>query len=204
MPKRPATLLIILALLFGVPLFGAFFLFKEKDPLSSHTTNHGTLINPPLDLATLDLKDEQSQPILEKAWKGKWLMLYVNTADHCDAQCDKNLYHMRQIKTATGKDGRRVARAIVTFSSAAPDQHLRNVLDIDFAGTMHFVVGKSELARFISRSRNDNTVRMTTPLQNLLFLVDPLGNVMMVYPEDTPPMNIFKDLSRLLKLSHIG
>jgi len=37
-----------------------------------------------------------------------------------------------------------------------------------------------------------------------IYLVDPLGNLMMSYPGDAPPKSILTDLERLLKLSHIG
>ena len=37
-----------------------------------------------------------------------------------------------------------------------------------------------------------------------LYVVDPLGNLMMSYPGDAPPKSILTDLERLLKLSHIG
>ncbi|MDF3054797.1 MAG: hypothetical protein K0Q74_704 [Gammaproteobacteria bacterium] len=261
MPKRPTILITILILLFTVPLLIAFFLAKEKDPLSTHTTNRGTLISPPLDFSTLALKDKGGQAVSQKTWKGKWLILYAHTAGSCDTEaniipkkssysnesnnkplskpanieeikggtehkttaykavdegsntqsttgaeytkksngsCDKNLYYMRQIRTATGKDSRRVVRAILTFSPATSGQYLQNALRLDFPGTLHFVVSQDAWQRFIATNPS------TRSMQNAIFLVDPLGNVMMMYPHGTPPMDIFKDLSRLLKLSKIG
>ena len=37
-----------------------------------------------------------------------------------------------------------------------------------------------------------------------VYLVDPLGNVMMVYPPDGRPKGMLEDLKRLLGLSHVG
>ncbi len=39
---------------------------------------------------------------------------------------------------------------------------------------------------------------------NAVFLVDPLGNVMMYFAESLEPKLIKKDIRKLLKLSHIG
>jgi hypothetical protein len=41
------------------------------------------------------------------------------------------------------------------------------------------------------------------PLRHI-YVVDPLGNLMMRYPEDPDPGRVIKDLERLLKLSRIG
>ena len=37
-----------------------------------------------------------------------------------------------------------------------------------------------------------------------IYLVDPLGNVMMRYPRDADPSRMKKDLARLLRASRIG
>jgi hypothetical protein len=43
-----------------------------------------------------------------------------------------------------------------------------------------------------------------TSLQDHIYLVDPLGNLMMRYPKDADPNKIKKDLIKLLKASAIG
>ncbi len=37
-----------------------------------------------------------------------------------------------------------------------------------------------------------------------VYLVDPLGNLLMSYVPGAPPEGMIKDLERLLRLSHIG
>jgi len=37
-----------------------------------------------------------------------------------------------------------------------------------------------------------------------IYLVDPLGNLMMRYPRDPDPAKLLKDLQRLLRYSRIG
>jgi cytochrome oxidase Cu insertion factor (SCO1/SenC/PrrC family) len=200
MLKKPSTAIIILALLFGVPLFSAYFMTKERDPITTDTTNHGTLITPPLDFATLEILDPQGEAISEEDWKGKWLMLYVSPFDYCDSACAENLYNIRQIKQATGKNSSRIERAILTFADTPFDHNLQSALEVDFAGTKHFITTKSNWLIFTG----PNAESKRALLENSILLVDPLGNVMMIYDSDVPPMDIFKDLSRLLKLSRIG
>jgi hypothetical protein len=37
-----------------------------------------------------------------------------------------------------------------------------------------------------------------------IYLIDPLGNLMMWYPPGAPPKGMLEDLKRLLGLSHVG
>lgn len=37
-----------------------------------------------------------------------------------------------------------------------------------------------------------------------IFLIDPLNNAFMMYPDNTNPMNILKDLKRILEVSQLG
>ena len=43
----------------------------------------------------------------------------------------------------------------------------------------------------------------TTPADHI-YMIDPLGNLMMRFPKDADPNKIKKDLTRLLKASSIG
>jgi hypothetical protein len=40
--------------------------------------------------------------------------------------------------------------------------------------------------------------------EDRLYLIDPLGNLMMFYAPDTKPKGMLEDLKRLLGLSHVG
>jgi hypothetical protein len=42
-----------------------------------------------------------------------------------------------------------------------------------------------------------------SPLEHV-YLVDPLGNLMMRFPQDPDPMRVIKDLQRLLRASQFG
>jgi cytochrome oxidase Cu insertion factor (SCO1/SenC/PrrC family) len=197
--NKPWRILLILLLIFAVPLLLAWFFSSENDQLGQGTTNHGQLIQPPLNLSQLQLSDAQSQPITANAWKGRWLLLYANPGV-CDAGCGKIIYYLRQIRTATGKDSERVQRAILSFSYPNQDLQLTKLLNTAFPGTLNWYTTSPQFRQFIHNTPNEN-LALT---QGAIYLVDPLGNVLMTYQRTTDPMGIYKDLMRLLKVSHIG
>lgn len=191
--RKPFWILAILCVLFGIPLLLASWMAGRDQPLVTHTTNRGQLIQPPLAMAKLDLPSDQ------QGWKGHWLLLYISPTT-CDATCEKMLYNIRQIRTATGKDSERVTRAILTFTDKSADPHLQQLLAHDFDGTMHLTASQPTVATLLKGS----TAEKVTMQQGSIYLVDPLGNILMFYSVDAAPMGIFKDLSRLLKISQIG
>lgn len=197
--KRPFWIIGILTALFIVPLVGASLMAAEDRPLTHKTTNHGQLITPPYDFSNLDLKNNQSQPIDPKVWRGHWLLLYVNAAN-CDDNCEKTIFYLHQIRTATGKDSSRVKTAILSFSDLPADTTLDEFLSKHYPTTPHFQTLYNKYILFAG----------TLPKETLalhhgtIYFVDPHGNMMMAYPNTAQPMDIFKDLTRLLKLSQIG
>ncbi len=192
-PKKVRRVFFYLLLLFMVPLLLASWMAFKHTPLSTHMTNHGQLLQPPLDIAQLSLAG--GEPIK----KGYWLLLYVNPAV-CDQRCEKALYDIRQICTATGKDRDRVQRGILTFVDAPTDLPLQKMLSTEFKGTHHFVTAKKSFQQFVKNNLSEKEVLETGGI----YIVDPLGNTMMFYTLSAEPMGIFKDLTQLLKLSHIG
>jgi hypothetical protein len=191
--KRPLWIVGCLILLFGIPLLLATWLWVEHKPLSAYTTNHGQLIQPPLDLAKLKLTSGN-----QADWQSHWLLLYVNPRA-CDAQCEKALYNLRQVRTATGKDMDRVERAILSLANN-PDPKQQQLLSTEYAGTFSLTTNKQQLAQWLQTIPSKDATLQTGGI----YIVDPLGNVMMYYPLDAPAMGMFRDLTRLLKLSHIG
>ena len=124
-----------------------------------------------------------SGPAFEEL-RGKWVFVAFDAAA-CDAYCERKLYFMRQVRTAQGKDQGRVERLWVITDGGAP----RPEILAAFAGTR------------ISRLRPEGFPG--DPVDHI-YLVDPLGNLMMRFPRDPDPSRILKDLQRLLRVSQIG
>lgn len=185
--SRHKRLLIVtfLTLIFVIPLLMSWLAYSRGMFLSKHTVNHGTLLNPPIQISFLNLTCENGAGVSKKQLQGKWWLLYV-TANESEQLSLRNLYYMAQIRQATGKDRKRIARAIVTVRSFSPTYN--NWLHENYPGTDHFVFPQEKLA-LTKRS---------------LYLVDPLGNIMMQYAPDAAPKGILKDLERVLKVSQVG
>ena len=138
--------------------------------------NYGELVEPrPL-----------SGPPLE-ALKGKWVLVTFDPAA-CGARCEKKLYIVRQIRRAQGKDMERIERLWLVTDGGQPRAELRAALE-----DAHVAGAPPGLARsFPGDAAGD------------IYLVDPLGNLMMRYPADPEPARMIKDLQRLLRYSRVG
>lgn len=116
--------------------------------------------------------------------RGKWVMVTFDDAA-CDAYCEKKLYYMRQVRRAQGKDQGRVERLWVITDSGEPRPELLAAIE----GTR---LSRGSPGEFPGEPRQH------------IYLVDPLGNLMMRFPRDPDPSKMLKDLQRLLKYARIG
>jgi len=121
------------------------------------------------------------------ALRGKWVLVTFDPAA-CDASCERKLYFVRQVRKAQGKEMDRIERLWIVTDGAQPRADLLAATD----------GGRAEHAdaRFASQFPGN-------PLEHI-YLVDPLGNLMMRFPPDPEPKKVIKDLERLLKYSRVG
>ena len=116
--------------------------------------------------------------------RGKWVLVTFDAAA-CDAACERKLYVVRQARRAQGKDMERIERLWVVTDAAKPRPELLAAIE----GT--------HLA-------SDAAAAKAFPDTAGIYLVDPIGNLMMRFPADADPSKVIKDLQRLLKYSRIG
>ncbi|MBM2829989.1 MAG: uncharacterized protein HW411_779 [Gammaproteobacteria bacterium] len=186
---------IVLFLIFLSPVLGSWFLAFYTDFMrdSSGTLQHGMLIDPPQLLEDISLTDPvQAREI---PLHGKWTMFTVVKAE-CGNECKENLYRMRQISLAMGKEMHRVQR-VVLLDDVMPQNSVAETLK-DYPGQLVLSAGKMN-AGFMSHFAAENK-----KYDHAIFLIDPLGYLMMCYPPDTDPVGIIKDMKRLLRNSSIG
>lgn len=187
-----------LAVLFVAPVIAAYALYLSGWRPST-TSNHGELVQParPVEDATLTLLNGKSIRFSEL--RGKWNLIAFGVAE-CLKPCERNLYKMRQIIAAQGKDSDRLQSVFVVTDAKALDW-LRYAIK-DYPGTQ-VVIGPPESVTELARQF---VLTAGSPLDNLnrIYLVDPLGNFMMSYPADADPSGMRQDLERLLQVSRIG
>jgi hypothetical protein len=122
------------------------------------------------------------------ALRGKWVLVVFDAAA-CDAYCEKKLYFMRQVRRTQGKDMERIERLWVITGGGKPRAGLLAAIE----GTR--IAGQKGLPS--AREFPGNLV-------DHIYLVDPLGNLMLRFPRDPDPSKMVKDLQRLMKYSRIG
>ncbi len=195
---RSRVTLIALALLFIAPMLAAWWFYSNSgDWQPGHTTNHGTLVIPPRPLhLTQPLFATDGSPFPAEYLRGKWTLIYISGSS-CAAPCTDNLYKMRQVRLAQGENMGRVQRLFLFTGS---DNPLPAALD-DYPKIDVAILPRQASKIFLSQF----TVVNTEPGKaERIYVVDPLGNLMMYYYPDAEPSGILKDLQRLLKVSSIG
>jgi cytochrome oxidase Cu insertion factor (SCO1/SenC/PrrC family) len=160
-----------------------FFWWPER------TVNYGDLIEPrPLPDPPLALAD--GTPFRLSQLRGKWVLLSLDSGA-CDAHCERKLLYMQQLRRTQGKERDRIERAWLVTDEAAPRAGAAG----GFPGTWVVRAGGTELPRLFAAERSAT---------DHIYIVDPLGNLMMRFPRDPEPKRMIRDLARLLKASRIG
>lgn len=177
--RRARLKLLGLGLFFVLPVLAATLAWWF-DWSPGATANYGTLVPPkPVVLP---------QPGL---LKGKWVLVQFD-ATACGEACERKLYIMRQARRATGREMDRVARLWLTTDEGAVRPELLAAIEGTVVAPQRAVGDPA--ANFPAEGA----------LTDHLFLVDPLGNVMMRFPKEPDPNRLIKDLQRVLRLSRFG
>ncbi len=195
--SRRSFYLAFIILLFLIPVILAWIFYADRFSLGKGHLNYGHLIQPPISLNDIPLYNANQKRLGSPF--GKWMMVYFYP-EPCGEHCAKGLYYVRQIRLAAGKNSLRIERAILTYRKNEIDPHLSAILTRQFPGTQHLLVDQTVFSQVMTK--RVNTPYATKP--GTLYLVDPMGNVMMAYPPSADPDGIFKDVQLLLKVSQIG
>jgi len=196
--RARASLLIIFAL-FAAPVALAwllFFVFPEWVPTA--TTNNGTLIEPIRPLPGFHLKSLSGNDIDADFLQGKWTLAYLHKGA-CDPGCVEQLYQVRQLRLSQGKNIDRLQR-LMLWQAEGVDEARRNDLQQHFPGQIIALLPGDE-RRLLEAFNVDGQAPMG---QERIYLVDPLGNLMMLYEPGSEPRGMIRDLERLLKYSGLG
>lgn len=191
---------VLLALIFLAPAFVAWVMHHsgKEGWRPSGMTNKGVLVHParPLNLPADMIIDNGS---VNDYLQGLWTLVYIGDAD-CDAVCNENLYKMRQIRIAQNENMHRVQRLYLVTGAEIPAT-LTALLDKEYPEMDVLPVSAAQAAQFSPYFQIDDV-----PMQGAerVYIIDPLGNLMMYYPQGADPSGMLKDLKKLLKYSKIG
>lgn len=198
-PVKSKVIIVVLFLFFLGPVILAFALYYSGYNFAAKGTNSGTLVTPPITTANMELSDYKNKRVSLKQFSGKWVMMYF-TPEHCEKMCIKNLYNMRQVRKAMGRDQDRIDRVLVSGTRQQASA-LKALLAKDYLGTVLVFANKHQQQPFYRAIPKKSQHKLA---KGELYIMDPLGNIMMTYAAKASPEGMLKDLKRLLKVSQIG
>ena len=196
---RSRKMLWAMVAMFFAPLTLAFLLYYGLNGWRPHgSTNRGDLVVPPRPLPQAALRTphgkHESTDLQLASLNGKWTLVYIG-GGQCDTRCREALTLMRQTRFALNDNMNRVQRLFLATGECCDQAYL----DTEHDGLVVAVVD-SDAALLQTFARDDTPVAQA----GRIYIVDPLGNLMMSYEPGAPPKSLFEDLKKLLKLSHIG
>jgi cytochrome oxidase Cu insertion factor (SCO1/SenC/PrrC family) len=177
--RRNRMLLVGLFAIAIVPLAGAFWLYQSSrsaEPWA--TTNHGELLNPIISVSDLNLHAVDGAESMINS--GHWWLVAV-ARDGCADECQHAVHQLRQLHILLARDATRVKRSLVAIDGEPPDASLAKTYP--------------ELVLFTGAA---NVLRAG------VYIVDPLGNLVLHYEFNDAGKSVLADLKQLLKVSHIG
>jgi len=199
-PARPRSirpLIAVLLVCLAPVVFALLAYYVPALGLRPETrTHYGQLIEPqrpiPGDLA---LTDAQGQPYDLNQLKGQWLLISAGPGA-CPESCVRGLFVLRNSHASQGKNVDRLERVwfITDDAPAAP------VVGDAYAGTHILRADPARLAAWLAPDAQDPE----TALARGLWIVDPLGHLMMRFPDAQQPEAVRDDIRTLLKNSRIG
>lgn len=190
--KRSLASLWAMVAIFAAPVVAAWFFYFNPQYLPAGRSNRGELIQPAAPLpAGLVLRTLEGAPFDRAALSGKWTLVLLDGED-CGDACIARLRDLRQIRLALG-EGRLQVERLLLLGEAAPGRVAE--LAGEFAGMKVAVLDAADRGRILERLGGEAAA------MGRVYILDPMGNLMMRYAPDAPAKDTLKDMERLLKAS---
>src|SRR5258708_6452143 len=178
--RRTLTFLAAVVIAPVIASYTAYYVFPREA-----RTNYGELLatGPAPALAGTRV---DGQPFALPQLRGKWVLI-VNAPGGCDAHCVQALYATRQARTMQGREMDRVQRLWLGTGDRAPEP----ALIAQHADLLLVHVSREALAGLPAGV-------------DRIYLIDPLGNLVLAFPGDPDIGKVGRDLERVLRASRIG
>lgn len=193
---RGRKTLMLLVLIFAAPIVLSLLTWSYWRP--SGFGNNGDLIQPPRLLQPMNLQTPDGQEFDLHSLEAKWTLVYFDQGQ-CNETCRKSLYTMRQIRLGQSKNAYRVRTMLIVDNS---EQSVLDSVTTDYPGMIVVTGSSAEIEATAGQFSTDFGDALSS--SGRFYLVDPLNNLMMTFAPDMDPLDMLKDLKRLLKVSQIG
>jgi len=184
----------LLILTFIAPIGAAYWLYSSGG--TDETVNRGEFVKVGVQMMDLGLLTLDGSKAEKNKVYGHWHMMYFMDSD-CDKKCEETIYTMRQIKTSFHKESPRITNVLIHFDKNI-NSEFRGKIKTHYANFDRYYADKEVFNQALGYAGNELTEK------NIVFIVDPIGNVILKYNNEKTAKDIISDIKRLLKASHIG
>ena len=188
---RLKMLLVLLAC--AAPVIASYFTYFVIRP--EGRTNFGTLMLPTRALPDLALRTLGGEPVAARSLHGQWLLVAVGPST-CTTACQKQLFMQRQLREMLGREKDRLDKVWLVTDEGAIDPLLLASLQAA-PEVIALRAGRDVVHGWLEPAAADASVDP----QLHLYIVDPMGELMMRMPAEPDPSRVKRDLGRLLRAS---
>ncbi|RDH83812.1 MAG: hypothetical protein DIZ80_06645 [endosymbiont of Galathealinum brachiosum] len=190
-PQRSNMSLWVLTASFFIPAILAYGYFYLGDRPA--VKSNGNLIIPIVDIHTLGMTGKSGAALSEEELTPHWRLLYF-VGSKCDSQCEQTLYTMRQTIIGMGKYQDRVNYGIVLTGDT--DKTFTDLIEKEHQNAGLLYTSAKAVSTISALEKDPENMQS-------IYLVDPLGNIMMYFPKELDPKLMRKDFNKLLKVSRL-
>lgn len=178
--------LIAVFLVFLLPVIAATLMHSEwLDWQPGGMRNHGELLQPVLPLRDFQVASN-GEVIARDALLERWMLVYYQTPA-CTEACLENLYWLRQVRRAQDRHQPDVGLVFAGRTAVSAE----TAADIALLAEDFLILAGPEAAGFWTQLPVDG-------VNAAFFIIDPVGNIILRYPDDADHNGIRRDLRRLL------
>nr|WP_086938404.1 hypothetical protein [Thaumasiovibrio occultus] len=183
---------------FVLPVVSAWVLLRQGW-YQGGVTNRGELLASPVSFAWL----RQPEP--------QWQILYA-APPTCDDACQGAMFNLRQVPQVVGESAQRLQSRVLLSKSETRPQVKHSVIDANSTAVSAAPENRVAALNSYAMTAEQQAAWAELPFgEAAIYIVDPLGNVVMAYPVVEGKVailaqgkDIVRDLKRLLKVSRIG
>ena len=172
-------------------MYTGSFSFKTEN-----TLNLGQLVIPTVPLDWSGAITSAGNPAIDSLY-ASWVILYALPLS-CTRKCLDLATGLRQVHLASGQNYGRIKIALLL-----DPEHSETLSDELLAIYPRFILISHPSRNFSDALRHAGSNSSIKDDFALIFLVDPVGNIMMTYNREDSPVQLNKDLTRLLTWSKL-
>ena len=187
--RRGRRTLLLLAAIFLLPVAASFALYYGKIWRPAGSSSKGELISPARPLVVAGLRNPDGSAASPGALRDKWSLIYIGDGA-CDAACRSALVFGRQTRLALNNEMSRVQRVFLATGNCCANDY--------------FAKEQPGLVALDASAAQRLLAQFPADRGHSLYIVDPLGNLMMRHDATHTSKDLLDDLKKLLRLSHIG